>query len=403
MHASGSAPQVERVREQIAGRIERMPALAWRITKRGRRTVWACDPSFDPHDHVHEIRTPEGPTSLDETVDALLSAPLPEQSPRWGVWLIHGYCDREYALFYRAHHAAQDGQAALDALTALFGTESPAPVGLAAGRAQGRSWWRRIPARAITRTLNDTVKDLRPTMRWSPQRALTGRPRLQSAVVPSSWLRETGRALGAGGNDVCLAALAQALRSWVPESWIEDDQRGRELHVSLPVGLREPEERFMVGNRVSAVRIPLSFWEDSPAARVAAIARATGPAKTDGMRQVLRAQLRLPEWLVYRFVRHSAQARNGLEASGLMRLTGRLAMGTDPVETVVATQFLYGEHLFGVAFLSYGDKVVASVTVDRALDDRGNLAALWADAVERLWHETVVSTEEPIRTSAPQP
>ncbi|MGP4052983.1 wax ester/triacylglycerol synthase domain-containing protein [Streptomyces sp. 2A115] len=397
MHVTGTSPNVHQVREQVASRIERMPTLAWRVTQRGRRTLWEATPAFDPHDHVHVVRIPEG-ASLDETVERLLYLPMPAQSPRWGIWLVHGYSDGEYALFYRSHHAGQDGQAMMDALTALFGTEPPVSPPSAAGRpAAAKSWWQRIPARAITRNLADEVKALRHTLRWSPQGPLSREARVQSAAVPLSWLRETGRARGASSNDICLAALGDAMRGWLPESWIAPHQRGRDLFVSLPVSLREPGERFMVGNRISAVRVPLSFWEDSPTARVAAIARATAPAKTEEMRRALRTQLRLPEWLVYRVLQQSAHVRNGLDTSGLLRIPGRLAMGTDPIRTVVVTQFLYGDHAFGMSFVAYGDNVVASVTIDRALEDVGDLAALWAGAVERMWHEAVVNDGAPGR------
>ncbi|GAB2745466.1 wax ester/triacylglycerol synthase domain-containing protein [Kitasatospora kifunensis] len=400
LHASGSAPNLSVVREQVADRIERMPTLSCKVTRQGRRTAWVADPGFDPHDHVHEIRIPEGGATLDTTVAALLGLPLPADAPRWGVWLIHGYSDREYVLFYRAHHAAQDGQALLDAVTALFGTGPPlSPRPAVTARAGRRPWRRRIPVRAIARTLADAAQG--PALSWSTQDTLTGGARLVSAAVPVSWLRQTGRALGASPNDVCLAALAQALRAWVPAGWITADHRGRDLQVSLAVSLREPQERFAVGNRVSAVRIPLSFWEDSPTARVAAVARATGRARGEDMRRVLRAQLSLPESVVYRLLLQGDRMRNGLDTSGLMQLRGRLALGQDPIETAVPTLFLHGDHPFAVAFLTYAGQVVVSFTIDRAFEDVGDLAGLWAGAVERLWHESVVGSDEPTRVSAP--
>ncbi|MCX4907712.1 wax ester/triacylglycerol synthase domain-containing protein [Streptomyces sp. NBC_00878] len=394
MHAVGPAPAVHRVREQVADRVGRMPTLAWRVSKRGRRTVWEADPHFRPHDHVHEVRLAEG-TTPEEAVDDLLCLPMPEQSPRWGIWLIHGYSDREYVLFYRSHHAGQDGQAMMDTLTTLFGTRtSIAPLAAAGAPAARQPWWQRIPARAIAQNLKDQVEALRPTLSWSPQRPLTGKARVQSAAVPMAWLRETGQAMGATSNDICLAALSHAMRQWLPENWIASGRNGRDLHVCLPVSLREPEERFMVGNRLSACRIPLSFWEDSTPARVTAISRATAPARTEETRRVLRGQLRLPEWLVYRFLRQSTQARNGLDTTGLVRLPERLAVGADPIETVVVTQFLHGEHALGVAFLAYGDEVVASVTADCALDEAGDLATLWASAVEHMWHQAAADSRK---------
>ncbi|MEU1535488.1 wax ester/triacylglycerol synthase domain-containing protein [Streptomyces fagopyri] len=406
LEVAGSCPGPDPVREQIADRVDRMPSLACKVGRRGRRTVWELDPGFDPRRHVHEIRVEDGRASLGRAVDALLGEPISSGAPRWGVWVIHGYSPDKYALFYRAHHAAQDGQAVLDALTALFGVgpavlprqavaEAPGGRGTGANR-DPLAWVRNIPARAIAQNAADTVRGLRSTLTWAPHRPLTGRTRLLSAAVPVSWPRDVAKALGATPNDVCLAALAEAVRDWVPEEWGAGPGPGRELHVGLPVSLRRPEERFAVGNRVSAVRIPLSYWAKSPADRVVAVARATRRIRTEGMRRVLRAQLEcFPEWLVYRFVRQSCAASSAVDTSGLLRVPRRLAVGADPVEGVVPTLFLHGDHFFAVSFLSYQGQVRVSFTLDRALDDVGDLAALWADAVERLWREVTVAPGSP--------
>ncbi|MEE1752118.1 wax ester/triacylglycerol synthase domain-containing protein [Streptomyces sp. SP18CS02] len=397
LHATGTAPKLSDVREQIAGRIDRMPSLVCRVSKQGRRTVWDVDPDFDPGRHVHEILLPDGVTSPDQTVEALLCEPMAEDAPRWGVWLIHGYSGGEYVLFYRAHHAAQDGQALLDAVTTLFGAGPPvAPRRAVVTPPVRRPWRSRIPARAIGRNMVDLARGLRSTMTWSKGRPLTGQARIVSASVPLPWLRETARVLGATPNDICLAALAEALRTWLPED--RPAGRGRrDLHVGMPVTLRYPEERYSVGNRVSAVRIPLSFWADSSTERVAAIARATRRIRTDGMRRVLRAQTRLPEWLLYRFALQAANVRSGLDTSGLVRVPGRLAMGDDPIEVVVPTLFLHGEQPFAVSFLSYRGQALVSLTIDRALADADGLATLWAAAVERLWREATTAAETPPR------
>ncbi|MFD4867856.1 wax ester/triacylglycerol synthase domain-containing protein [Streptomyces sp. NPDC058412] len=386
LRATGTAPSLNRVREQVGDRIERMPTLACTVTKQKRRTVWESDPDFDPHRHVHEVWLAGCTSTLEEAVDSLLGATVPDRSPRWGVWLIHGYSPREYALFYRAHHGAQDGQALMDAVTALFGT-GPADVPRGAVPPVGLPWAQRILVRAITRSVADRMQTFGPSLAWSTKRTLTGAAQLVSAAIPASLLREAGRALGATSNDICLAALAAALRSWMPESWLAPHQRERDLHVGLPISVRYPEERFSVGNRFSAIRVPLSFWEESATARVAAITRTTSRVRTEGMRRVLRAQLSLPEWLIYRIVRQAANARNGLDSTGLLRIPGRLALGADPIKTAVPTLFLHEGRILAVSFLSYGGQVVVSFTIDRALADLGDLPALWAGAVEQLWRE----------------
>ncbi|MFD1273246.1 hypothetical protein ACFQ51_20425 [Streptomyces kaempferi] len=60
LEVTGSCPGPGPVREQIADRVARMPSLACKVTRQGRRTVWELDPAFDPRHHVHEIPVEDG-------------------------------------------------------------------------------------------------------------------------------------------------------------------------------------------------------------------------------------------------------------------------------------------------------------------------------------------------------
>lgn len=37
-------------------------------------------------------------------MDEVLNRPLPDDAPLWELWLLHGYDDDEFAVFYKAHH-----------------------------------------------------------------------------------------------------------------------------------------------------------------------------------------------------------------------------------------------------------------------------------------------------------
>jgi len=387
LRVRGGAPDARAVREGIAGRVERMPALACRVAVRAGRAVWEVDPGFDPCAHVREVVVEDGLASPLPAVQTLLDVPFARDSPRWGVWLIHGYACDEWALLYRAHHGAQDGQAVADAVTALFGT---GPARRTRDRGDDacvdvvdavRLW-----AGVAARTVADLVVGLRSSRSWSGTRPLTGDPRLWSASVPVRWTREIAAACGATPNDVCLAALADALEAWGPTRAAPASGADADVWMSLPVGLRYPHERFTVGNRVSTTRVRLFLGRTTSVARVSAIARQTLRVRSTQARAVLRAQLDvLPSAVLKRLLRQGSDHRNGLDTSGLLSLSGGLAVGADPVVSAAPLLFLHGDHPFTVGFLAWGGRVEVGVVVDRAWADDGDLARAWAQAMERLW------------------
>jgi len=391
LRVRGGAPDVRAVRAWIAERVERMPALAYRVAVRRRRAVWEVDPGFEPGAHVREIVVADGLSSPVPAAEALLDVPFAPGSPRWGVWLIHGYAPDEWALLYRAHHGAQDGQAVADAVTALFGT-GPARrtrdrgVDTCVGAADAVRMWGRVAALTVT----DLVGGLRPSRTWPGAGPLTGDPRLWSASVPARWPREIAAACGGTPNDVCLAAFADALEAWGPTRAAPVRGADADVWMSLPVGLRYPHERFTVGNRVSTTRVRLYLGRTPSVARVAAITGQTLRVRSTRARAVLRAQLDLlPSAVVARVLRQGSDWRNGLDTSGLLSLSGGLSVGSDPVVSAAPLLFLHGNHPFTVGFLAWRGRVEVGVVVDRAWAGDGDLARAWAEAMERLWRAVV--------------
>ncbi len=96
------------------------------------------------------------------------------------------------------------------------------------------------------------------------------------ATLPLADVRRVQRLLGGTTNDVVLAAVAGALRTYF-------DRRGEELGSSLvalvPVSVRSEDERGALGNRVSAMLVSLATGVDDPVVRLREIRQSASLAK----------------------------------------------------------------------------------------------------------------------------
>ena len=234
---------------------------------------------------------------------------LPRSRPLWEMWLLTGLTGNRAALLIRLHHAAADGLAAQNLLTALFDRDhrtanadeivadevpedirpGPSDWQLFAGNARDRG-------RALARFLTTPARPARLaafTTRAAAQMlslARGGRAPSVSLNVPVGPRRRlilvradlaATKALahrhGAKLTDVLLAAYAGGCRRLL-------ESRGEltpelKLKVSVAVSLRGPDETSG-GNRVGVRIVPLPVGEQQPVRRLERIAQVTSAQRT---------------------------------------------------------------------------------------------------------------------------
>jgi diacylglycerol O-acyltransferase len=78
--------------------------------------VWVDDEAFDVAYHVRRsgLPRPGSPRQLEELVARLLSRPLDRNRPLWEVYLVEGLADDRFAIVTKTHQALVDGIVALD-------------------------------------------------------------------------------------------------------------------------------------------------------------------------------------------------------------------------------------------------------------------------------------------------
>lgn len=297
---------VRSLARHVEARLPRLPRYAQRavgVPLATAHPVWRDDPHFDVRDHVRRwaVPAPGGEAELLETVATLLSQPLDRGRPLWEMHLLEGLHGDATALFQKVHHCMIDGMAGAQLLDALLDAEArvgdrpaprppadalPAPpslVGVALSDAAARAVRGAAGLlRALTRpaAARTSVARLRDAA-WSALHLATGdvpelpwnapigpRRRLAVTRLPLEQVRRVRRLRGGTVNDVVLSVLAGGLRRYVESQGIP--ARALELTALVPVSLRSAEEARTLGNRISALLVPLAVDVREEVPRLAA-------------------------------------------------------------------------------------------------------------------------------------
>jgi len=305
------------VRELVASRLHLIPRFRKRVVPvplDAGAPVWVDDPEFDVGFHVRLTRLP-APGARAQLLDAFERIQirlLDRRRPLWELWLVDGLEDGEVGLAMKAHHALIDGISGVDvALTIL--DVSPEPVWFDA------PVWQPSPAPSPGRLFIDAVRERTPEAgRAAPGPRSTGdtaadlarrsaravrslagvaavagsldvaprtslnRPvgterRFGLVRVPLDDVRAVRRVYGGTVNDVVLTGLGGGLARLL-------DARGElapglTLKVFCPVSVREDDERMQLGNRLSAMFVPVPVGEPDPLARLQSVCAATADLK----------------------------------------------------------------------------------------------------------------------------
>lgn len=302
------SPTQARVMQALERASRAFPRLRQRVIAPSLRVQlprWVTDPDFDPGDHVRRVDVAR-PGTLSDVLDATLpalSAPLDDDRPLWEAILLDGR-EGGGALLFRMSHAVTDGIGALRLFAALFDAGPvPQPKRLAPVRLPGHpvvaGMQQHVPRHMPDELLGEALRAVPGLVRAARSAvrnpasvalsaghyvasmrrvmglpcpsapALDGRsPARRCAVleVPLPPLKRAARRLGGSINDLCLAAVAGALREYqIVMGFVPAD-----VPLAIPVNLRERGESA-AGNYIGAITLALPASEADPARRLDAI------------------------------------------------------------------------------------------------------------------------------------
>lgn len=266
--------------------------------------TWEDDPRFDARNHLHRwaLPSPGGEAELHEAIAQLMTLPLDRSRPLWEMHVLGGLHGGRTAVLQKVHHCMIDGVAGVHLLEGLFSLKAAArparselriaPSPLPGPRAQleravssnlaraaevlggaARSIVNPSAARSAVQSLRqayDSVRHLASNgVSHLPWNAAVGcRRSVALTRLPFEGIRRARAAHGGTVNDVVLACLAGGLRRYLDASGYAAS--GFQPTALVPVNLRAPADAATLGNRISAMLVPLAVDAPDDLARLAA-------------------------------------------------------------------------------------------------------------------------------------
>ncbi len=292
----------------ITRRVHRVPHFRWRLVTAPAgldHPLFVDDPDFDPARHLRHVAVPApgDEQAFGRLIGHLTSTRIDRAHPLWEAWLVEGRADGRVALLMKMHHSIVDGVSGAGMMTLLFDLEpdpppDPPPPPYEPEPAPGTAprlldtavhlatWpWRitRLGAQLVRQgasVVRHAFDDVAPAQPFAaPRTPLNGR---LTSSRRFAWVQRdldeairVKEAFGVSVNDVVLAVVGGALRSWLLDRGALPD---RPLIAQVPVALRSAHDSG-AGTRVGAMFASLATHLDDPADRLRAIHDSTASAK----------------------------------------------------------------------------------------------------------------------------
>ncbi len=299
----------ERVRQDLAVRIGRVPKLTWKVKEVPLglgRPAWVEDPEFDVARHFERVRVraPGGRQEVGELVGGLMAEPLDRRRPLWKQWYIDGLAGGKVGLFAVQSHCLMDGVAGASLSETMSDVEpdsaavppemspgeplrepsdlelllhsgvdlatTPVRVGryvAAATRRFGRFGPELLRNGALNVPVPPSTAFNRPV---GPRRALS------FTSVSLADVKAVRKSLEVTVNDVLVGLCAEALTRYLAQAG--QPLPGKALTAMLPVSMRTAGDRELT-NRVSGTMATLGTDIEDPAERIRVISRRFKPSK----------------------------------------------------------------------------------------------------------------------------
>ena len=426
----GPPPPYRDLLALIEARLESVPRYRQRVQfvpfKQGR-PVWVDESQFDLEYHVRHtaLPSPGGDNELRKLAGRLLSQALDRDKPLWEMYLVEGLGEApgsrasRFAIVSKTHHCMLDGVSGVDLATVLMDTEpssmppdKPAawtprkapstPELLVASVKEQLSHPLRV-AREALESNNDTRKlfgellsGMKPllgvmSMGQAPESPLNvpigPHRRFEMVQLGLDEVKEVRASLGGTVNDVILATVAGALRTWL-------SARGglpkADLRVLVPVSVRGADSHNTFGNQVSAVFCPLPVGDPNPVERLRKVREAMKGVKESGQAVGAHALSRLgdfaPPTLLAQAARLQAVTRMfNLVVTNVpgpqfpLYLLGKRMLSCYPQVPLAARQAV------GIALLSYDGRIGVGLLGDAdAARDLPALASALRSSLDEL-------------------
>ncbi len=416
----------------IESRLSLVPRYRQRVrTVPGRlaRPVWVDDDNFDLTYHVRRsaLPRPGTPEQLDDLVGRLISRPLDRSRPLWEMYIVEGLAGGRIAIVNKTHHAVVDRIGAVDVAAAILDiarrprtlpdepwipTPPPSDIDLVidavadiSARPAEALELLRLAGADVESTVSkvshaglDLLQMVRRTVSSAPRSPLngtmSGQRRFATCRVDLGDIRTIRAAHGGSVNDVILAVITGALRTWLLARG-EAVTSSTVLRALVPMSVRPPAAAGAAAEEavpVVSYLVDMPIAEPNAAMRLHQVSYAM-VAHLDSGRQVgADSLLRLG-----RFAPPTLHALGARVAGQLSRRSYNLLVTNapgpqvplyaagSPVVAMYPVAPLAKGHALAVACTSYRGGVFFGLTADRdAMPDVEQFAEHLGEAVAEL-------------------
>ncbi len=287
----------------------------YRSMATGGQWVWTEDTQFDLEHHVRHSALPKPGRvrELLELCSRLHGTRLARERPLWESTLIEGLRDGRMGMYTKMHHALVDGVSSMRLLQSVLSPdagrrEMPPPWAVRPASTRAETAREEVDLHladlplsalrgalgitadaagipgALAKTLTRGVRNETSALSFYAPRTIlntniTGSRRFAAQDWPVERLRGVGKATGATINDVVLAMVGGAMRSYLSDLGALPDAT---LVAMVPVGLNARQSQHAStdgGNAVGAVMVKLGTDLPDPADRLTAIHRSMRDGK----------------------------------------------------------------------------------------------------------------------------
>jgi diacylglycerol O-acyltransferase / wax synthase len=299
----------EEIKALVASRLHEIPKLTKRILRVPfdlAWPVWVEDPEFDIDEHVlrRSCPSPGGEAELDALIGRIMATELPPDRPLWELSVVEGLTDGRTAMILKIHHALADGVSGAATFAGLFDISEhvrvptrvdaldidlpeplPTPLELL-GRTAGELLRRpqalleaigsgiEQAAAAVERAMRPPEGDAgnSTSLLAAAKTSLNGNPsharRYARLHLDLAEVKDAAKRRGATVTDFAMCTVGGALRRLLDAKGEPID---RDLVAFMPVNVRREGAEGDLGNRISAVLVPLHANELDSEERLAVL------------------------------------------------------------------------------------------------------------------------------------
>jgi diacylglycerol O-acyltransferase len=392
------------------------------------RPVWVDDDDFDLTYHVRQSAVPRPGTmeQVQELVARIIPRPLDRSRPLWEMYLIEGLEGGRFAILSKSHQTLVDGISTIDLGQVILDVDTvtrervpddwtprqePNAAALVRDAVEEGV---RNPLRVLeaARTAAQTLTRGSPLLgnrRTVPESPLSGtlsqQRRFLTVRTDLEDYRQVRRFHGGTVNDVILATVTGALRTWLMTR-AESVHSSRQLRAMVPMGVIDNDlEPTSLGSQVAGHLLNLPVGEQSPVVRLHQVSYALKAHKETGRAVSALRLIGVGGFAPATFHALGARVAATTAQRGFSLVVTNVpgpqfplyASGARMLESYPVQPLLPG-HTLAIGVTSYDGGVHYGITVDRdAVPDIEVIGQCLREAIDEL-----VETSSAARLRAPR-